>query len=78
MEELGSLYMLINKFGNEVKIIDCEKLVAEDELKQAKIRHLKAVRMRYLDYVIKMKSPSDRVLVNAILAERMLKQNERI
>jgi len=70
--------MLINKFGNEVKIIDCEKLVAEDELKQAKIRHLKAVRMRYLDYVIKMKSPSDRVLVNAILAERMLKQNERI
>lgn len=65
---------MINKFGNEIKIIDCEKLVAEDELKQAKIRHLKAVRMRYLDYVIKMKNPSDRVLANAILAEKIYKQ----
>ena len=67
-----------NKFGNEIKVIDCDRLFQEKELQQAKIRHLKAVRMRYLDYVIKMKSPSDRVLVNAILAERMLKKNERI
>ena len=65
---------MINKYGREIKVIDCDKLF--QEMKQAKIRHLKAVRIRYLDYVIKMKNPSDRVITNAILAERMLKQNE--
>lgn len=68
---------MINKFGNEVKVIDCEKLVVEDELKRAKIRHLKAVRMRYLDYVIKMKKPSDRVINGMIKIEQLYKKSER-
>ena len=66
-----------NKYGNEVKVIDCEKLVAEEELKRAKIRHLKAVRMRYLDYVIKMKKPSDRVINGMIKIEQLYKKSER-
>lgn len=70
---------MLNKFGNEIKIIDCEKLFEDEELRQAKIRHLKAVRMRYLDYVIKMPKHSDREVNGLIKAEYLLKQatNER-
>ena len=70
---------MINKFGNEIKVIDCEKLVAEGELKQAKIRHLKNVRMRYLDYVIKRQKNDNRVSYNMLLAERLYfnAKNER-
>ena len=64
-----------NKFGNEIKVIDLGDIYRQ--LKEAKIRHLRNVRMRYLDYVIKMKEPSDRVIGNAILAEKLLKQSER-
>lgn len=72
--------MLINNFGNEVKIIDCRKLVDEDDqLREAKIRHLRNVRMRYLDYVIKMKTPSKSTVNHMLSMEKLYKQtkNER-
>lgn len=61
-----------NKFGREIEVIDLGDIYRQ--VKEAKIRHLKNVRMRYLDYVIKMKNPSDRVVSNAIMAEYLLKQ----
>lgn len=66
-----------NKYGRKIKIVDCEKLDKYNELREAKIRHLKNVRMRYLDYVIKMDNPKDMVISNAILAERMYKQAQK-
>ena len=64
-----------NKFGREIQVIDLGDIYRQ--VQEAKVRHLKNVRMRYLEYVIKMKNPSDRVIANAILAERMYKRNER-
>ena len=61
-----------NKFGREVKVIDLGTIYKD--VIDAEIRHLKNVRLRYLDYVIKMNSPSDRVIINAILAEKIYKQ----
>jgi len=66
---------LFNKFGNEIKVIDLGAIYKQ--VVDAKIRHLKNVRMRYLDYVIKMKDPSDRVISNAILAEKQYKQAQK-
>ena len=59
------------------------RIITEPEIKEfieardAKIRHLKNVRTRYLDYIIKMKNPSDRVIGNAILAEKQYKQAQK-
>ena len=66
---------MINKFGREIKVIDLGDIYRQ--VQEAKLRHLKAVRMRYLDYVIKMKSPGDRVLSNAIMAEYLYKQAKK-
>lgn len=67
--------MLFNKFGREIQVIDIGDIYRQ--VLEAKIRHLKNVRTRYLDYIIKMKQPTDSVLVNAVVAEKMYKQSER-
>ena len=74
MVEQGNLSMK-NKFGREIQVINIGDIYRQ--LQEAKIRHLKNVRMRYLDYVIKMANPKDRVISNAILAERMYKQSQK-
>ena len=64
-----------NKFGREIKVIDLGDIYRQ--VQEAKIRHLKNIRMRYLEYMIKMKNPSDRVISDAVKAEYMLKQAKK-
>ena len=69
--------VLKNKFGNVIKITDCRKLDKYMELREAKLRHLKAVRDRYMMYVIDMPKEDDRVVANMIKAEVLYKQMKR-
>ena len=66
-----------NKYGNVIKITDCRKLDKYNELREAKLRHLKAVRDRYMMYVIDMPVEEDRVVANMVKAEMLYKEAKR-
>lgn len=41
---------LVNKFGNEIKVINCRLLDIKNQVLEANVRHLQHIRERYRKY----------------------------